>query len=126
MIGQALRTIADVALIAAALLAAPAAAAEPAAEFYAGQELTILIGHPPGGSGGAAIGRALISPPDRLAALRAAFDAVVRDPALRAEAKRRNLYVEPTPGADVQAYGDAIVKTPKDIVDIAAKAFNAP
>jgi tripartite-type tricarboxylate transporter receptor subunit TctC len=81
-------------------------------------------------SGGAAIGRALIAPPgipdDRLAALRAAFDAVVRDPAFQAEAKRRNLYVEPTSGPGVQAYSDAIVKTPKDIVDIAAKAFNAP
>jgi tripartite-type tricarboxylate transporter receptor subunit TctC len=81
-------------------------------------------------SGGAAIGRALIAPPgipdDRLAALRTAFDAVVRDPAFQAEAKRRNLYVEPTSGPGVQAYSDAIVKTPKDIVDIAAKAFNAP
>jgi tripartite-type tricarboxylate transporter receptor subunit TctC len=81
-------------------------------------------------SAGGAIGRALLAPPgipaDRLAALRAAFDAMVRDPAFQAEAKRRNLYIEPTAGADVQAESDAIVRTPKDIVDIAAKAFNAP
>src|SRR5712692_4817333 len=81
-------------------------------------------------SAGAAIGRALLAPPgtppDRLAALRAAFDQAVADPAFQAEAKRRNLYLEPTAGAQVQALSDAIVKTPKDIVDIAAKAFNAP
>jgi tripartite-type tricarboxylate transporter receptor subunit TctC len=81
-------------------------------------------------SGGAAIGRALLAPPgvpdDRLAALRAAFDAVVRDPAFQAEAKRRNLYIEPTPGTEVQRLSDAIVKTPKEIVGIAAKAFDAP
>ena len=81
-------------------------------------------------SAGAAIGRALLAPPgtppDRLAALRAAFDQAVVDPAFQAEAKRRNLYLEPTAGTEVQALSDAIVKTPKDIVDIAAKAFNAP
>ena len=77
-----------------------------------------------------ALGRPYAAPPgipaDRLAALRAAFDAMVRDPAFQAEATRRNLYIEPTAGADVQAESDAIVATPKDIVDIAARAFNAP
>jgi tripartite-type tricarboxylate transporter receptor subunit TctC len=80
-------------------------------------------------SAGSAVGRALIAPPgipaDRLAALRAAFDKAVADPALVADAARRNLLLEPTPGSDVQAISNAIVKTPKDIVELSTKAFNA-
>ncbi len=33
--------------------------------------------------------------------------------------------LEPTPGVEVQAISNAIVKTPKDIVDLTGKAFNA-
>jgi tripartite-type tricarboxylate transporter receptor subunit TctC len=80
-------------------------------------------------SAGASIGRALLAPqgvpPDRLAALRAAFDKVVSDPAFRADADKRSLYIEPTPGTEVQKASDAIIHTPKDIVDLVAKAFNA-
>jgi len=78
-------------------------------------------------SSGSAIGRALLAPPDmpadRLAALRAAFDKMVSDPAFTADADKRNIYVQPTPGAEVQAESDAIVKTPKDLVDRVAKVF---
>jgi len=81
-------------------------------------------------SGGAAIGRALLAPPnvpqDRIAALRAAFDEVVRDKEFLAEAQRRSIYIEPVPGAEVQKVSDAIVATPKDVVDRVAKAFEAP
>jgi tripartite-type tricarboxylate transporter receptor subunit TctC len=81
-------------------------------------------------SAGAAIGRALLAPPnvpaDRLAALRAAFDKVVVDPDFLAEAMKRSIYVEPTPGGEVQKVSDAIVKTPKDVVNLVAKAFDAP
>jgi tripartite-type tricarboxylate transporter receptor subunit TctC len=80
-------------------------------------------------SSGAAIGRALLAPQnipaDRLAALRAAFDKVVLDKDFLADADKRSIYIEPTPGADVQKYSDAIVKTPKDIIDLVAKAFDA-
>jgi tripartite-type tricarboxylate transporter receptor subunit TctC len=80
-------------------------------------------------SAGAAIGRALLAPQnvpaDRLAALRAAFDKVVVDKDFLAEAQKRSIYIEPTPGAEVQKYSDAIVKTPKNIVDLVAKAFDA-
>jgi tripartite-type tricarboxylate transporter receptor subunit TctC len=80
-------------------------------------------------SAGAAIGRALLAPqnvpPERLAALRAAFDQVVHDKDFLADADKRGIYIEPTPGADVQKYSDAIVKTPKDIVGLVAKAFEA-
>ena len=78
-------------------------------------------------SSGSAIGRALIAPPDlpndRLVALRAAFDAMVKDPDFLADAQKRNVYLDPTPGAQVQADSDEIVKTPKDIVDRVAKVF---
>ncbi|HMA72417.1 MAG TPA: tripartite tricarboxylate transporter substrate-binding protein [Xanthobacteraceae bacterium] len=80
-------------------------------------------------SAGAAIGRALLAPQnipaDRLAALRAAFDKVVVDKDFLAEAQKRSIYIEPTPGAEVQKYSDAIIKTPKNIVDLVAKAFDA-
>ena len=80
-------------------------------------------------SAGSAVGRALIAPPgipaDRLAALRKAFDEVIKDPALVADAGRRNLYLEPTPGIEVQQHSDSIVKTPKAIIELTTKAFDA-
>ena len=78
-------------------------------------------------SSGSAIGRALIAPPglpdERLVALRAAFDAMVKDPDFLADAKKRDIYLDPTPGAKVQEDSDEIIKTPKDIVDGVAKVF---
>ena len=78
-------------------------------------------------SSGSAIGRALIAPPDlpneRLVALRAAFDAMVKYPAFLADSQKRNVYLDPTPGAQVQEDSNEIVKTPKDIVDRVAKVF---
>lgn len=80
-------------------------------------------------SAGAAIGRALLAPQnvpaDRLAALRAAFDQVVSDKDFLADAQKRSIYIEPTPGAEVQKYSDAIIKTPRSIVDQVARAFDA-
>jgi tripartite-type tricarboxylate transporter receptor subunit TctC len=81
-------------------------------------------------SGGAAIGRALLAPAnvpaDRLAALRAAFDKLVVDPDFLADAQKRGIYIEPTPGIEVQKASDGIIKTPKPVVDLVAKAFDAP
>lgn len=78
-------------------------------------------------SAGAAIGRALLAPPkvpqDRLDALRAAFDKVVKDPAFIADAKKRGAELDPTPGAEVQKASLAIISAPKDIVEIAAKGM---
>jgi tripartite-type tricarboxylate transporter receptor subunit TctC len=80
-------------------------------------------------SGGAAIGRALIAPPrtppERLAALSTAFDAMVKDPGFKADADKSVIYLEPTSGKDVQAVSDAIAHTPKDVVATAQKAFEA-
>ncbi|MBX9758256.1 MAG: hypothetical protein K2Y29_05720 [Beijerinckiaceae bacterium] len=78
-------------------------------------------------SAGAAIGRALIAPPgvpaDRIAALRAAFDKMVADPAFLAEADKRKLEIEPTSGAEVQKIAAEILDAPRDIVERAMDAM---
>jgi tripartite-type tricarboxylate transporter receptor subunit TctC len=78
-------------------------------------------------SAGSAIGRALIAPPnvpaERLAALRTAFDKVVKDAAFIADVRKRHLPLAPEPGAEVQKDSEAVVKTPKDVLELTAKAF---
>jgi tripartite-type tricarboxylate transporter receptor subunit TctC len=80
-------------------------------------------------SEGAAIGRALLAPQDipadRLAALRAAFDKLVVDPDFLADAKKREIYINPMPGPEVQKASDGIIHTPKDVVGLTAKAFDS-
>jgi tripartite-type tricarboxylate transporter receptor subunit TctC len=77
-------------------------------------------------SSGAAVGRALLVhgavPADRIAALREAFDQMVKDPEFIAQAERTGLELDPTPGAEIQTISLAILATPKDIVDMAAAA----
>jgi tripartite-type tricarboxylate transporter receptor subunit TctC len=77
-------------------------------------------------SSGSAIGRALLVhkavPSERIAALRAAFDAMVRDPQFIMDAERAGAELDPTPGAEIQKVSDAIVATPKEIVDLATAA----
>ena len=78
-------------------------------------------------SAGAAIGRALIAPPgipaDRLAALRAAFDKMVADPAFLAEAERRNLEIDPTSGVELQGVITKILGAEPAIVERATAAM---
>lgn len=78
-------------------------------------------------SAGAAIGRALIAPPkvpkDRIDALRAAFDKVVKDPEFLADAKKRHAEIDPSPGAEVQQASLAIVNAPKDVIELTAKGM---
>jgi tripartite-type tricarboxylate transporter receptor subunit TctC len=78
-------------------------------------------------SAGSAIGRALIAPAgvpnDRIAALRTAFDQLVQDEVFHADAAKRAIELEPTPGTAVQGFSDAIAKAPKDIIDAAAAAM---
>ena len=73
------------------------------------------------------IARPIAAPPglpaDRKAALRAAFDATVRDPAFLAEAKRLQLDVRPVSGADVDAMIAELYTTPKDVVARATRAM---
>jgi tripartite-type tricarboxylate transporter receptor subunit TctC len=62
------------------------------------------------------------APRERIAALRAAFDEVVKDPEFIQQADRTGLEIDPTPGAEIQKISAAILATPKDIVDMAAAA----
>jgi tripartite-type tricarboxylate transporter receptor subunit TctC len=73
------------------------------------------------------IARPIAAPPgipaDRKAALRAAFDATVRDPVFLAEARRLQLDVRPVSGADVDAMIAELYMTPKDVVARATRAM---
>jgi len=61
-------------------------------------------------------------PADRLAALRAAFDATMKDPAFLAEAKRLDLEVRPVSGVEVDKLIKEIYASPADVVKLAAQA----
>jgi tripartite-type tricarboxylate transporter receptor subunit TctC len=77
-------------------------------------------------SSGSAVGRALIvhgaTPPDRITALRTAFDQMIKDPEFIAQAERSGLELDPSPGAAIQKVSDGITATPKNIVALAAAA----
>jgi tripartite-type tricarboxylate transporter receptor subunit TctC len=64
----------------------------------------------------AAIGRPFVAPPempaDRLAALRQAFEATLRDPAFLDDAKKQNLNVVPITGQEMTNIVDKAYKTP--------------
>jgi tripartite-type tricarboxylate transporter receptor subunit TctC len=68
-----------------------------------------------------AIGRPLLAPPgvpaDRVKALRAAFDAMLKDPAFIEEAKKQNLDIEPVPGEELQQIVAEIAGAPKASID---------
>src|SRR6202050_4091873 len=55
-------------------------------------------------------------PPARVAAVRRAFDAAVKDPAFLAEAATAKLDIDPLGGEDVQALVDEVSQTPPDVV----------
>jgi hypothetical protein len=66
-------------------------------------------------------------PPERLRALRDAFDATMRDNDFLAEAQRLDLEVRPVSGADIDALVADLSKTPADIRKLATEASaNAP
>jgi tripartite-type tricarboxylate transporter receptor subunit TctC len=71
------------------------------------------------------IARPFAAPPDvpaeRVAALRSAFDAVMRDPEFRAEAQRLALEVRPVAGAEVQTLFGEIYASPPEVVKTAAE-----
>jgi tripartite-type tricarboxylate transporter receptor subunit TctC len=78
-------------------------------------------------SAGSGIGRALLAPPrvpaDRIAALRNAFDQMMKDPALLADAAKRGLEIDPTAGVDVQKISDGVVMASPALIEKAAKAL---
>ena len=65
------------------------------------------------------MGRPFFVPPgvpeDRVAALRAAFDATMKDPALLADAKKAGMEIRPVSGTDVQAMVTKLYRTPEDL-----------
>jgi len=68
---------------------------------------------------GGALGRPLATtpdvPPERVAALRAAFDEAVKDPEFLAEAKTLNFDVNPIRGVDMQTTVERILTAPPDV-----------
>jgi tripartite-type tricarboxylate transporter receptor subunit TctC len=74
-----------------------------------------------------AMGRPLVLPPgvpaDRVAALRTGFQAMLKDPAFLADAKKLRLRVVPTTGEKMQALLADAYKTPSAIVQRTIKAL---
>ena len=64
-------------------------------------------------------------PPERVAALRAAFDATMKDPAFLAEAKRLDLEVRPVAGLEVEKLIKEVYASPPDVVKLARQAESA-
>jgi tripartite-type tricarboxylate transporter receptor subunit TctC len=74
------------------------------------------------------MGRPFLAPPgvpaDRVAALREAFMATMKDQAFLAEAKKSQLEITPVSGQEVQKLVEEVYKTPKEIADKVANALN--
>ena len=74
-----------------------------------------------------AVGRPLFTspgtPPERVAALRRAFDLTVKDPAYLAELQKINLTLNPMGGEELQKLIEDTVNTPKPIVERLLKAI---
>jgi tripartite-type tricarboxylate transporter receptor subunit TctC len=71
-------------------------------------------------AGTSEIGRSLAAPPDvpqeRVAALRAAFQAMLEDPQFQADAERRNLALDPATGEELQALVGETMQTPEPVI----------
>ena len=76
-------------------------------------------------SSDSSISRAIVTTPgtspEKVKALRRAFDATMRDPEFLAEAKRAKIDISPTSGEEAQAIAESIISTPSDIVARAKK-----
>jgi hypothetical protein len=72
------------------------------------------------------MGRPFVAPPgipeDRVAALRAAFDATMKDPEYVADIEKQGLELNPVSGEDIQALVIRLYDQPQDIVDAAKEA----
>jgi tripartite-type tricarboxylate transporter receptor subunit TctC len=60
-------------------------------------------------------------PADRVRELRAAFDAMMKDPALLADAKKANLDVDPVSGTQMQALIERLYAAPAQVLDLVRK-----
>lgn len=72
-----------------------------------------------------AVGRPVFSTPDvpadRVAALRAAFDATMKDPDFLAEARKMDLDIDPVGGAELEKVVRDVIAAPKAVADRLAK-----
>ena len=75
-------------------------------------------------------GRPVAAPPgvpqDRLAALRRAFEATMKDPAFIAEAEKLQMEIEPLTGAEIHKLLADAFATPKEIVAEAGQLLSPP
>jgi tripartite-type tricarboxylate transporter receptor subunit TctC len=55
-------------------------------------------------------------PPDRVNALRRAFDATMKDPAFLADAKQRRLEIDPRTGEEIEAVVKSVADLPQEII----------
>ena len=65
-------------------------------------------------------------PPERIEALRRAFDATMKDPEFIAEAAKSQMDMSPSTGEEAQKVAEAIVNTPRDITARAKELIEAP
>ncbi len=66
------------------------------------------------------------TPPERIDALRRAFDKTMKDPDFLAEAAKAQMDISPSTGEDAQKIADAIVNTPPDVIARAKALVEAP
>ena len=69
----------------------------------------------------AQVGRSIVAPPgiptERASALRAAFDALLKDPELLAEVEKTQVEFQPASGAEVQTLVAAAAGAPADVIE---------
>jgi hypothetical protein len=77
--------------------------------------------------GAQGLGRSFVAPPgvasERVAILRAAFAAAMKDPELVAEAEKVQLDLRPQSGEEVQAFIQRVYSAPREIAERARKAI---
>jgi tripartite-type tricarboxylate transporter receptor subunit TctC len=66
------------------------------------------------------------SPPDRLAALRKAFEATMKDPEFLADAERNQMEIDPLTSAGIEAFLDKAYAAPADVIAQAAALVGPP
>ena len=64
-------------------------------------------------------------PPDRVAVLRAAFDAMVKDPEFLDDARKRNLSIMPRSAEEVQRLAEKIVGASPEFIEAVKEAVGA-
>jgi tripartite-type tricarboxylate transporter receptor subunit TctC len=75
------------------------------------------------------LGRPIVAPPgvpaDRIKILRESFEKTIQHPALLAEAERRRLEIDPTPGEEMEALAKDVMATPPDVVSSMRKLLGS-